>query len=100
MLFHHKELTETPGVLLSSQETELNGLVDFLPESQELRLYSRSRGVGGCGHWLRWSLKTRHPQLLEVLAMDCDAADQAGENMELSPVRWPRIWPCIGPLSD
>lgn len=91
--FPHKEQGQSPGFLLTSEEVELNGLVDFLPKTQELRLYARSRGIGGCGHWLRWRLQKRQPELLEVRAMDCDAADQAGENMELNPTLWPRIWP-------
>ena len=74
-------------------ETELVGLPTFDEETAELEIFSRWRGVGGCGTLQRYRVTADGAAHIETRAQTCQVADEAGDEMILEPWRWPVIWP-------
>ena len=93
------ELIELPDYILDEDDklqfqsrVELAGLASFKEESNELRIFSKWRGVGGCGSLNTYRFQALKPVLLNIRAQTCEAADAAGENMILDPASWPLIY--------
>jgi len=76
-----------------SSQIEVGGLPIFDDVTKELEIYSRARGIGGCGSLNRYRFKYASAYLVDVRSQSCDEADAQGENMLIAPHDWPVIWP-------
>ncbi len=76
-----------------SSNIEVAGLPTFNAETKELKLFSRARGVGGCGDLSRYRFESSFAYLVEMHSQSCEEADKQGEEMILAPQDWPVIWP-------
>ena len=66
------------------------GLADFTPQSGELTVFSKARGPGDCGDWMRYRLEDGALITLEHRTRSCDAG--IPEDGELPP---PSTWPLV-----
>ena len=67
--------------------SEINGFVTWGSQSQVLEIFSKSRGVGGCGFFGRYGFKSGQPILLTAREQDCEGT---ASQKSLNPRRWPR----------
>ncbi|MEZ4629171.1 MAG: hypothetical protein R2880_00315 [Deinococcales bacterium] len=86
------QLNQTERGFQVSAALEVAGLSDFDAETGELRIFSRSRGMGGCGHLAIYRFSYGAAWLKAWRAQSCEVADAQGEEMILSPDEWPLIW--------
>jgi len=98
-MLYHKDRRE--GYLLSLPwisegqiytQIEVAGLSEFNSARQELSLYSKARGAGGCGVYASWRFEETEVYLVSLREQTCEQADAAAE-MILDPSRFPLIWP-------
>lgn len=73
---------------LSSAHSVVYGIDEFDRARGELRIFSKYRGAGDCGQWLRFQLAAEGLRLLQWRERDCDAP--LPEDEELPP---PQQWP-------
>lgn len=110
MLYHQQKrevhLLQLPMLALSQDgqrriftREEISGYADFDKESKSLRIYSKYRGVGGCGRYGTWTFSEDGVQLRSMREQDCDTADSQNENMILDPQQFPLIWPLLSESS-
>jgi len=93
-------LLQLPMIALSQKNhpniftrEEITGYANFDKQSKTLSIYSKYRGVGGCGRYGTWSFSEDGVRLLFMREQDCDVADAQNENMILDPQQFPLIWP-------
>lgn len=72
---------------------EIAGYTDFDPDSKVLSIYSKSRGMGGCGSFEHYRFERFQAILLSSRSQRCEEADAQGEDMILNPDEWPLVWP-------
>ncbi|MBF2052848.1 MAG: DUF1176 domain-containing protein [Candidatus Sericytochromatia bacterium] len=73
-------------------QQEVVGLAEFDGQHQELSVYSKDRGAGGCGSYAVWGFNGTEARLISLREQSCPEADQAAE-MIVDPRRFPLIWP-------
>jgi len=96
-MLYHKDRRE--GHLLSlpwiSQgqiytQIEIAGLSEFNRTRQELSLYSKARGAGGCGAYATWRFEETEVYLVSLREQTCEQADT---ELILDPSHFPLVWP-------
>lgn len=67
---------------------EASGKADptFNAKTKELEIFSKSRGVGGCGHLASYKFINGKPVVKEARAQSCEY-----NPVVLEPKRWPKV---------
>lgn len=70
--------------------------IDWDQPSKTLTSFNKGRGLGDCGEWDKWVLKSSEEGpafvLIEARAKDCDDSNPSADDVE-EPEKWPLVWP-------
>lgn len=75
------------GQLVRVQSREVAGLPDYNPNQRLVSIFTKSRGLGDCGHYARYKLDGEELKLQEYrVKVDCDGR-------YVDPRQYPKIYP-------
>lgn len=79
---------ETDGRVSRYLETELSGFPEFDDKTKELKVWSKSRGIGDCGSIVVYTFRNGQPVVKEARAQACQDDPDAPF---AEPEAWPRV---------
>ena len=80
------------GKVTRTEETELAGTLDFTPRTGELAIFSKARGVGDCGSFVRYAFPATGPSRVRVVEARARAcSDRPPQGNGIDPATWPLV---------
>jgi hypothetical protein len=86
-----EEYDQLAKTIRAPSEPELLGYTEVHPQTKELTLWGRARGLGDCGMWFKYRITANKGILLEVRAKEC-VDDPNYDGIAPEPATYPLIF--------
>jgi len=78
--------------IVRSEDTFLAGALDFVPRTGELTVFTKARGLGDCGSYVRYAFPATGPKRVQVVeARVKGCSDRPPQETVITPDTWPLV---------
>ena len=91
-LLRFPQYDRSGGKVARTEDAELAGTLEFIPRTEELTVFYKSRGVGDCGSYVRYAFPAEGPsrvKVVEARAREC--SDRPPRGGMVDPAAWPLV---------